>query len=140
MDVTESYEEYRRVFWERLEYVSRKFQGFSWKCHGRRSFKNVSRVFHDFQGCFKKVSMGFQEICLDVTWKFYGVSTKFQEIFRVFQKSFMLHGTHRSFPSRRRALSNKTLWIHSWFIKCFTQFKRRQVSDSCSCIVYSCNH
>ena len=47
---------------------------------------DVSRVFHDFQGCFQSVSGKFQE-------KFEGVSIK----------SFMLHGTHRSFPSRRRA-------------------------------------
>ena len=38
-------------------------------------FKGVSRVFH---GSFKKT-------------------------FKVFQKNFILHGTHRSFPSRRRA-------------------------------------
>ena len=47
---------------------------------------DVSRVFHDFQWCFQSVSDKFQE-------KFEGVS----------KKSFMLHGTHRSFPSRRRA-------------------------------------
>ena len=43
---------------------------------------DVSRVSHDFQGCFQSVSRKFQE--------------------NVFQKSFMLHGTHRSFPSTRR--------------------------------------
>ena len=44
------------------------------------SFKEVevSRMFHDFQGSLKKT-------------------------LRVFRRSFMLHGTHRSFPSRRRA-------------------------------------
>ena len=41
-------------------------------------FEGVLRVF---QGCFKGVSRDF----------------------KVFQKSLMLHGTHRSFPSRRRA-------------------------------------
>ena len=38
---------------------------------------------------------------------FNGVSSKFQwcfeELTRMFQESFMLHGTHRSFPSRGRA-------------------------------------
>ena len=38
-------------------------------------FKGVSRVFHE----------------------------SFKKTFKVFQESFMLHGTHRSFPSRRRA-------------------------------------
>ena len=28
---------------------------------------------------------------------------RFKKTFKVFQKSFMLHGTHHSFPSRRRA-------------------------------------
>ena len=55
-----------------------------------------------FQGCLMKVS-----------WEgsFIYVSRVFQEFFkevsrkrsRCFKKSFMLHGTHRSFPSRRRA-------------------------------------
>ena len=34
---------------------------------------------------------------------FKGFSRKFQETFKVFQKSFMFYGTHRSFPSRRKA-------------------------------------
>ena len=51
------------------------------------SFKEVevSRIFHDFQRCSKSVSKVFQ-----------GSSRK---TFKVFQKSFMLHGTHHSFPS-----------------------------------------
>ena len=65
-------------------------------------FKEFSRVFHEsfmgeevsrmFQGCFmifKDVSRVFQE--------------SFKKSFKVFQKSFKLQGTHRSFPSRRRA-------------------------------------
>jgi len=49
-----------------------------------------------FQGCvmiFKGVSRVFQG--------------SFKKTFKVFQKSFMLHGTHRSFPSRRRACFTK---------------------------------
>ena len=59
------------------------------------SFKEVevSRIFHDFQGCSGSVSKVFQE--------------SFMKTFRVFQKSLMLHGTHRSFPSRRRACCSR---------------------------------
>jgi len=42
-----------------------------------------------FQGCFKGVSRVFQG--------------SFKKTFKVFQKKFHVHGTHRSFPSRRRA-------------------------------------
>ena len=59
-----------------------------------------------FQGCFmifKGVSRVFQG--------------SFKKTFKVFQKSFMLHGTHRSFPSRRRAC---------WFK--VSAFKTAQVS------------
>ena len=77
------------------------------------SFKGVSRKF---QGCFIKVSKMFHKSFKDeeVSRKFRrcfmifkGVSRVFQGsfkiAFKVFQKSFTLHGTHRSFPSRRRA-------------------------------------
>ena len=59
-----------------------------------------------FQGCLMKVS-----------WErkfhgyFKGVSRVFQSFkktFKVIQKSFILHGTHRSFPSRRRACFSMT--------------------------------
>ena len=52
--------------------VSRKFQG-CFKKFSRmyqESFKEVSRVFHDFQGCFLNVSRKFQE-------NFHGVSKQF---------------------------------------------------------------
>ena len=95
----------------------------SFKCNSRKfqgCFKKVSRVYHEsfkgvswkFQGCFKgDLSRMFQESLKDVSRKskgcFEGVLRVFQgsfkKTFRVFQKSFMLHGTHRSFPSRRRA-------------------------------------
>ena len=38
--------------------------------YGKGSFKDVSRVFHDFQGCFQSVSRKFQK-------NFQGVSKKF---------------------------------------------------------------
>ena len=77
------------MFWGSSKGVSWKFQaifkGVSWKFHGRRSFKDVLRVFHDFQGCFQSISRKFQ-------WNLQGVS-----------KSFILHDTHHSFLSRKRA-------------------------------------
>ena len=51
--------------------------------------EEVSRMF---QGCFmifKGVSRMYNE--------------SFKKTFKVFQESFILHVTHRSFPSRRRA-------------------------------------
>ena len=64
------------------------------------SFKEVefSRLFHDFQGCSKSVSKVFQR------------SSK--KTLRVFQKSFMLYGTHCSFPSRRRACFYENDFAH----------------------------
>ena len=54
-----------------------------------------------------------------VTECFKGVSRKFQETFKVFQKSIMLQGTHRSFPSRRRAcLSDDEKDVESLHIFC----------------------
>ena len=89
-------------------------------------FKEVTRcskeVVRVFQGRFKKVSRAFQTIFKGVTWNFQGciqsVSKVFQKCFKsvsksvskVFQqnvqgvsRSLMLHGTHRSYLSRRRA-------------------------------------
>ena len=48
-----------------------------------------SKEASQFQGCFEEI--------------FKGVSRKFQDKFQGVSKRFMLHGTHRSFPSRRRA-------------------------------------
>ena len=46
------------------------FDDVSLKFHEGGSFIDVSRVFHDFQGCFQSVSKKFQE-------NFQGVSKKF---------------------------------------------------------------
>ena len=46
-------------------------------------------MFNDDHWCFQIVPKVFQG--------------RFKKTFKVFQKSFMLHGTHHSFPSRRRA-------------------------------------
>ena len=69
--------------------VSKKFQGCFNSVSGQfqrhlkkvsRVFKYVSRKFHKkFQGCFKKVPIKF------------------------FFLIFLLYGSHRSYPSRRRA-------------------------------------
>ena len=95
----------------------------SFKCNSGKfqgCFKKVSRVYHEsfkgvswkFQGCFKgDLSRMFQESLKDVSRKskgcFEGVLRVFQgsfkKTFKVFQKSFMLHGTHCTFPSRRWA-------------------------------------
>ena len=62
----------------------------------QRSLKGDSRTFQEsFKGVSRKI-----EGCFLI---FKGVSRAFQENFKVFRKSFMLHGTHSSFPSRRRA-------------------------------------
>ena len=53
---------------------------------------DVSRVYHDFQGCFKEDP---------------------RKLSRCFKKSFMLHGTHRSFPSRWRAC-----FLYIWHFDC----------------------
>ena len=53
-----------------------------------------------FQGCFKKDSRVFHRSFKCVSRKFQGC---FQSVLKGFHISFMLHGTHRSFPSRRRA-------------------------------------
>ena len=78
------------------------------KLHG--CFKKVTRKI---EGCFEGVLRVFQGCLMKVSWEgsFIYVSRVFQEFFkevsrkrsRCFKKSFMLHGTHRSFPSRRRA-------------------------------------
>ena len=55
------------------------------------SFEGVLRVF---QGSF---------IDEEVLGRFRGRFMIFMGVCRVFKKSFKLYGTHRSFPSRRRA-------------------------------------
>ena len=108
----ESFKEDRKVFWGSFKGVSRKFQGAKKKFQGcfkevsrvfHESFKEVevSRIFHDFQGCSGSVSKVFQE--------------SLKKTFRVFQKSLMLHVTHCSFPSRRRACY-LTLYSLRWLI------------------------
>ena len=56
-----------------LRVLQGRFKGLSFKFHGRGSLKDVSRVFHDFQGSFKSVSRSFKKT------------------FNAFQKSLMLH-------------------------------------------------
>ena len=113
-----------RVFQGSFNCVSRIIQG----CFNKVwSFKGVLR---NFQGCFKKVSRVFHRSFKGVSWNFHesgsfmdvtsdswfsrvfpecvkAVLIKFQwsfnNIFKVSKKSFMLHGTHCSFPSKRRA-------------------------------------
>ena len=75
-----------RVFKRSSKGVSREFQG---------GFKDVLRKF---QGRLKIVSSVFQE---NVTKSIQGASKKFPSSF-VFA-ILMLHGSHRSYPSRRRA-------------------------------------
>ena len=69
-------------------------------------------VIRDFQGCLASVSRVLQECFKDVSGKFKdkfsGVSKMFQALLRVFQgcsafESLLLHATHHSYPSRRRA-------------------------------------
>ena len=100
----------------RFESVSRRFQG----SVNKACFKeilvssvfqsvliNVSWVIH---GCFKDVSrklQGYLKSSINVLKMFQaspkGVSGKFQDVSIVFKRCFMLHGTHRSYPSRRWA-------------------------------------
>ena len=95
---------------EVLKGVSRKFQ----KCFKKDSrvfqgsFKSVSRKFQEcfkevlrvFQGSVKGVSCFREE---EVSRMFHDFLRAFTECSRCFKKNFMLHGTQRSFPSRRRA-------------------------------------
>ena len=88
-----------RVFQESFKVVSRIFQGcfkkVSWVIHESFKEEEVSRMFQGFFIIFK----GIPRVC---QWRFKEVSRKLS---RCFKKCFMLHGTHRSFPSRRRACS-----------------------------------
>ena len=60
-----------RVFQRCSRKFQENFQGVSKKFHGRGSFKDVSRVFHDFQGCFQSVLRKFQESYQGVSKKFH---------------------------------------------------------------------
>ena len=83
--------------------VSREFEG---------SFKDVLRKF---QGCLKKVSSVFLALTLPKIQNFNmrSLFSKFKNFSRVFKESVkcvsrkfhkkLLHGSHRSYPSRRRA-------------------------------------
>ena len=65
------------------------------KLSRRGKFRDASRVFQYFQVSFQHVLMF--PVC------FKGVSSMLQETSGRFNKSFLLLGIHRSFPSRRRA-------------------------------------
>ena len=62
-----------------------------------------------FQGLLNEVSTSFKLSFKGLSIRFQGDHKMFQgsfkKIFRVFKRSLMLHGTHRSYPSRRRAYS-----------------------------------
>ena len=80
------FKEVSRVFQGGFKGASRKCQGCFMKVSGRRKFQGCLMIFKDvplvFQRCLQEVS---------------------RKLSRCFNKSFMLHGTHRSFPSRKRA-------------------------------------
>ena len=85
----------------------------------RECFKGVTRVL---QVCFKSVSRVYPGGVKDVSRKFKdklsGVYNMFQALLRVFQgcsvsESLLLHATHRSYPSRRRACLN---WCFLWIV------------------------
>ena len=65
------------------------------------SLKGVS---WQFQLCFKKVSRVFKESAKCVPRKF---QIKFQEFSNTFLQFLLLHGSHRSYLSRRRACLDK---------------------------------
>ena len=95
------------------------------KNFGRRKFKGVSRYFQGgsrkFQWPFKQVLRRFQESVKDVLRVFLGslngssrvFQGSFKKMFKVFQISLMLHVTHRSYPSRRRACFLQRTEIHA---------------------------
>ena len=60
-----------------------------------------------FQGLLQNSQVSFKSVSRKCKDKFLGVSNMFQALLRVFQGfsvfESLLHVTHRSFPSRRRA-------------------------------------
>ena len=94
------------MFQDSLKEVSRLLQG-SFKDVSRmfqRLLEDVSRAFHKcFKDILRVIFMVVPRTLLDCLK---GVSRKFLRMFPVSQKSFMLLGTHRSCPSRRRACFN----------------------------------
>ena len=102
------------MFEEIFKGLSREFQGCFNEDRGcskrssilkgasQRHFKEVSGVLQSV----KRVSRKFQN-------NFKGVSRMFNEVW--FPLLF-LHGSHRSYPCRRRALN----WSDGKFVKCFT--------------------
>ena len=93
-----------RVVQGRLRYVPRYLQG---------CFKGASELSKKkFKGCFKGVLRQFQRRFKEVSRVFKEsvkcVSKKFQGCFKNVLMKFcfailLLHGSHRSYPSRRRA-------------------------------------
>ena len=87
-----------------------------------RSSKGVSRQFHR---CFKKVLRVFRESVKCVSRKFY---EKFQGYFKNISMKFcfvilLLHGSHRSYPSRSRTcfLLKTEIHIKFWIKKHFCE-------------------
>ena len=81
---------------------------FQWGCKWgfEGSIKGISRMF---QGSFKGVSRMFHGSFNDVLRKFQGCLK--------IVSSVLLHGSHRSYPSRRRAcflLSDKLMEVFAW--------------------------
>ena len=91
-----------RVLQENFKVVSMMFQGCFMKVSRKKNFK-------EFQGCFmifKGVSRVFQRCFKEVSRK----------LSRFLKKSFMLYGTHRSFPSRKRACFHNFMMLLVHFI------------------------
>ena len=106
------FKEVSRMFLGHFKGLS-SFKGVLWKFHGRGSFKGVSRVFQE----------------------------SFKKTFKVFLKSSMLHGTHRSFPSRRRACFSfqVCLDLREGYNCCWLDYRPAQypvLSLCILCIVY----
>ena len=93
----ENFKAVKQVFHKRFKNVSKgplsKFQGGL-----KKRFRDISRTFHSvFQKCFKDVSRQ--------TFRFFkDVASTIESISRLFCfESLLLHVTHLSYPSRRRA-------------------------------------
>ena len=87
-----------RSFQRNSKVVSRKVIDDSWELSG---------YLKKFKWYFKCFSMQFQKVWKEVSRNFKTVASVFQENFNVSMKfcfpTFFLHGSHRSYPSRRRA-------------------------------------
>ena len=89
--------EISRVCKECFRCTARKFHIFLWLYNGCSVFDRVS------QEIFKGVSLRSQVCFHNDSEVFLG---SFKKMFKVFQRSFMLNVTHRSYPNRRRACFN----------------------------------